>query len=550
MTRARVAQVIALATALALPTGASADWGASGAGDNYSKARSLGPGNTPTASVASRRITVSWSPTEGDVPVAGYIVRRYSTGGVEQATGADCAGVATGTSCTETSVPPGTWRYSVTPTRQNWRGAESPQSATVTVAGPALSLSPGTVTSLPTTLAGQITGYAPGQTITFRLDDQTSGQVLSGSITPSPVPASGAADVSVTLPAGVANGSHTIFAIGSGADTASADVSVAVPTTIQTPAFDWRDSSSGTEANQSEQLSFADSRTVNSGSFAPGFSASRYLEFDLNTPLRSTYGTSSVNFNFRYASSNALAEACFYIQVRRASDDTLLGSHGSSGSPVGCANTTATTFTVPLAEVENSAIANDLKIRVYGRGDNLLLGAGFVVDQATVSGSGADGDFTLYPESWETAADGSPSRTVWSLAADDASLFTNSTAWQTTYSASRYLKATFPAYVPSGATVNSATLTHSYRSNTDGLQVCNYVEIYAGATLIGTHGSPASDLSCNSSNATDQTDEIALPEVDTVAEANSLVARVYMKRTTTSTTSRHDVVRLSLEYVK
>jgi hypothetical protein len=98
--------------------------------------------------------------------------------------------------------------------------------------------------------------------------------------------------------------------------------------------------------------------------------------------------------------------------------------------------------------------------------------------------------------------------------------------------------------------MNSATLTHIYRTTTNGRQVCNYVEIYAGSTLISTHGSSTTDLSCNSSNSVETTDSIALPAVDTVAEANSLQARIYMKRTGASTTSQHDLVRLSVSYTK
>ena len=447
-------------------------------------------------------------------------------------------------------MPAGTWRYTVTPVRQNWRGAESPQSAATVVGAPSLNLTPGTVTSLPATLTGQIQSFVAGQTVTFRLDNQTSGQVLTGSITPSPVPQNGTASVSVTLPAGVANGPHTIYAIGSGSDVASANVTVAVATTIQTTAFDWRDASSGTESNQSELLSFDDNRTVTSGSFGAAFASNRYLEYPLNSPLRPGYSTSSVNFNYRVASGVAGVQGCFWFEVRRSSDNSVLGTHGSSTNPVGCVNSTETAFNVALPEVDTSAKANDLKVRVYGRG-NTILGTSLVGDLATVSGTGPDGAFTLYPTSRQNAAAGTPgTTTIWPLFADDSSLYTTST-WGNAYSATRFLRATFPAYVPAGATVNSATLTHSYRSNTSGRPVCNYVEIYSGSTLISTHGSPTADLSCTSSNTVDQTDTIPLPGVDTVAEANSLQARIYMKYGgTLSTASRHDIVRLAVSYTK
>lgn len=223
----------AIAVVLLLPGGADAAWNAKadGSGRAYAEADSPGSGNTPTASVSNRNATISWTPTGGSVPVNGYIVRRYSAAGVEQAIGANCSGTVAGTTCTETAVPPGSWRYSVTPVRQNWRGAESGRSTAVTVNTPTLSLLPATVVLLPQVLTGTIQNYAPGQTVTFRLDNPTTGQVLTGSIVPNPVPATGTATVTVTLPSGVSNGSHTIYAVGSGgSDAASAQVTVSVAT--------------------------------------------------------------------------------------------------------------------------------------------------------------------------------------------------------------------------------------------------------------------------------------------------------------------------------
>ena len=244
--------IAAIAVVFAIPSVSEAAWNSSGSGNGYGKADLMAVGNTPTASVSNRSVTVNWTATGGSVPVAGYIVKRFSSGGAEQTVGANCSGIVTGTSCTETSVPPGTWRYTVTPARQNWRGGESGQSPAVTVNAPAMTLSPANVTSLPQTLTGQITNFVPGQTVTFRLDNQTTGDVLTGSITPSPVPANGTATVSVTLPSGVANGSHTIYAIGSGTDVASAAMTVAVCTagsdTVIATADSWLDQAS-TAAN-------------------------------------------------------------------------------------------------------------------------------------------------------------------------------------------------------------------------------------------------------------------------------------------------------------
>ncbi len=535
----------AIAVLLALPALAAAAWNSSGAGNGYAKADSLAAGTTPTASVSSRSVTIDWS-APGGVPSAGYIVKRYSTGGAEQTIGANCSGTVSGTSCTENAVPPGNWRYSVTPARQNWRGTESGQSTAVTVDAPALAVSPTNVTSLPQVLTGSINNFVPGQTVTFRLNNQTTGQVLAGSVTPSPVPGNGTADVSVTLPNGVANGSQTIFAIGSGADVASAGITVAVPTTISTSAFDFDDASSGAEIVRDQPHSFADGITQASGTWPTNFSSTRYVEHVMNSPLRGGQTVSSANFNFRYA-TGLLTTGCFYVEVRNGAG-TVLSTHGSSGTPFGCVSgTTQSNFTIPMPVVDTTAKANDLVIRVYGR--TQILPTTFTVDRATVTGTSTDGNFQLFPNSRIDAAEGTPTTLPWSLFADDNTVFTNGTNWPLTYSATRYLKASFPAYVPSGATDISATLTHIYRSSAPASPVCNYVEILEGNTVIGTHGSTTADLSC-AATTTEVMDTIPLPEVNTVAEANSLSAKVYMRRTGSSTTSTHDRVRLTVSYVK
>jgi hypothetical protein len=539
--------VAAIAVVLILPAFAFAAWNSNGSGKGYAKATSVAAGNTPTATVSGRNVAISWTPTGGSVPVSGYIVKRYSTGGAEQTIGANCSGTVSGTSCTENAVPAGNWKYSVTPARQNWRGNESAQSSTVTVNAPALSLSPNTVTSLPQVLTGQITNFVAGQTVTFRLDNQTTGTVLIGSITPSPVPASGTAAVSVTLPAGVSNGSHTIFAIGSGSDVASTSVAVAIPTTITTSAYDF-DDANGAETVRNEPNSIAgDGVTQASTTWATAFAANRFVEYTMNSPLRPGQTVSSANFNFRYAGGNIASPSCFYVEVRNGAG-TVLSTHGSATTPFGCVTgTTQTNFTVPIPAVDTTTKANDLVIRIYGRTQTLA--TTFTVDRATVSGTSTDGNFELFPNSSNDAADSTPATLPWSLFADDNTVFTNSASWGTTYTATRYLKATFPGYVPSGSSNISATLTHIYRSSTAGRPVCNYVEILDGSSVIGTHGSTSSDLSC-ALTTTEVTDTIPLPEVDTVAEANALSAKIYMRRTGSTTTSTHDQVRLSVSYVK
>jgi hypothetical protein len=83
-----------------------------------------------------------------------------------------------------------------------------------------------TVKSLPATLSGSLAAFQTGATVTYRLDNPTTGTVLSATTTPSTIGNSGAATNSVTIPAGTSNGSHTIYAIGSSGDQASASITV------------------------------------------------------------------------------------------------------------------------------------------------------------------------------------------------------------------------------------------------------------------------------------------------------------------------------------
>lgn len=218
--------MIALLAVLVTGGSALAAWQVGGSGSGYSKGRALPAGNTPTASVSNRDVIVSWTAPSTTVPIDGYVVRRFDSGGTEATVGADCSGTITALTCTETDVAPGTWRYTVTPVRHDWRGAQSPQSTAVTVNAPSLSLNTTSFDVLRATASGQIQGFKPGQTVTFRLDDPTTGRVLEGGITPSPVPANGTATVSVTIPSGIANGSHTVHAVGSTGDEASASITV------------------------------------------------------------------------------------------------------------------------------------------------------------------------------------------------------------------------------------------------------------------------------------------------------------------------------------
>jgi hypothetical protein len=93
-------------------------------------------GNTPAGRVGGSSVQISWSAAtfgNGDA-VGGYVVERYNaTTGAVATVGAGCSGVVTTTSCTEQSVPPGTWVYTDTPVQDSWTGGASSSSAPLVV---------------------------------------------------------------------------------------------------------------------------------------------------------------------------------------------------------------------------------------------------------------------------------------------------------------------------------------------------------------------------------------------------------------------------------
>jgi hypothetical protein len=513
-------------------------------------------GNTPTASVAGRSVTVSWAASNlpDGTAIASYTVTRYDTSGNVQTIGSGCSGTIAALTCTESAVPAGTWRYAVTPVRSNWTGTEGPQSPSVTVASPSLTFSSSTtVTSLPTTLSGSIAAFVGGQTVTFRLDNASTGTVLSGTLSPTPVPSGGGSSITVTIPAGTSNGAHTVYAVGSGGtDVASAAITVAVPYTVTTSAWDLRDASSATEANRSASYAFAsDALTLTTGNWSTALTTSRYFEFNLNAAQPAGFSVSGANFNFRFAAGASGDTACFYFDVRRASTGVTLpsGTHGSTSSPVGCVTgTTQQTISTAIPELNTTDLANDVRVRVYGRESGARP---FAIDMGTITGSTPMASFTLYAGSYTDASTGTAATTNWGLFGSGSATYTSAASWANAFSGTRYLTLTFPSYVPSTATVTSATFTHAYRATVSGHNACYYFEVYAngGSTPIGTHGTSASPFSCNSTTSYKTDGPFSLPEIDTPAEANTAVVKMYFNVSSTGTrTTDHDLAQLTINY--
>jgi hypothetical protein len=165
MTRAAMTALLA-ALALQGADPAAAYWSAGGTGSWQGTVDTLPAGGQPTASASGRTVTVGWTQTLfGGLPLGsllhgGYTVLRYpAAGGSPVTPGAGCdttiAGIGLTLACAETNVPPGNWRYAVTPLLGTWSGDESPKSSVVTVAPDAPGLTAATARN---PAAGQSTG--------------------------------------------------------------------------------------------------------------------------------------------------------------------------------------------------------------------------------------------------------------------------------------------------------------------------------------------------------------------------------------------------------
>lgn len=311
-------------------------------------------------------------------------------------------------------------------------------------------------------------------------------------------------------------------------------------------AWDVRDASGGgAETNSSDALSYADGVTLTTKNWSTAFSATRFDDFDFNASLPAGITVTSATFTFTFTPSRNNDDACFYVDVRRASTNALLGTHGSSGSPSACSTRGATvSATVDVsAEVTSTDIANDLRIRVYG---NNSTSRAIKIDLASVTVTTPWSTAALMRKRWDDEADAVSAVSLWPLVATDGTAYASVGNLATTFNAARYLKFTANEAVPTGSTITGAQVQLAYKSATAGDTTCWYFEVYSGATLIGTHGSAGTPVSCNAT-ASYVTDTVAIPELNTAAAANTLVLKAYM-RNSGSRKASVELVQVDLTY--
>jgi hypothetical protein len=300
------------------------------------------------------------------------------------------------------------------------------------------------------------------------------------------------------------------------------------PGSRSTAAFDLRDAGSGSEVNKSEPSAFADA-IVDRSSTGIGSGTNRYLDYTLNSVRPASVSVTSAQFNYRLASKGGpgSGNACFWFEVRVGG--SVIGTHGSYASAIGCSSgNTQATFSTSLPEVTSTDQLNGVVVRVYvwETGSKQV-----DVDMATVSGSTAfAASYTSYATQITDDTSGTPATTVWALTGADSTTYTSASNWPSAAPVStKYLKLTFDPSVPTGSVITSVTLTDAWQPSaavTNSGTLCYYAEVFNGATSLATHGSSGTPYSCNAL-ASNVTDNISLPEVDSAAKANNLVIKLY-----------------------
>jgi hypothetical protein len=312
--------------------------------------------------------------------------------------------------------------------------------------------------------------------------------------------------------------------------------------------YDLRDAADGSESNESWVAGNVDANYYKTKNWPNSFNSGRYMDFSFNSPLPAGVAVASSSFDFTFADDpgGGGENSCYYFEVRKRSDSSLVSTHGSTSSPIGCeAGNTMQTVSTPVTAVTSSTLANDLFVRVFIKESAAKAAR---VDAARISGQMLGVPFTLYPRRFTDLADGATTTTTWGPAvAGDGSNYQVVGNWSSSLSASRYIRLDSPSsgYVPNGATVNSVTFTHSYRNVTAGDTVCWVLAAYDGETLIEVYGG-ATPIGCNSTTNF-VTETVTLTGVDTAAEASNLNLRIYQS-VTGNRKSQHDQFTLNVDY--
>jgi len=168
---------VLMAVLMSVSSTAWAYWSVSGRGTGTAPTATLSAPSsvTATAAVGATTVSVAWTPPSAGVAPTGYRVDRtnVTTSATVAACGTSPSTLLTTPSCSEPSVPDGTYRYTVVAVRSGWT-ATSPSSASVTVQA-------SVVTS--TSVSSSTNPSVVGQSVTYTATVSAASGTPTGSVT-------------------------------------------------------------------------------------------------------------------------------------------------------------------------------------------------------------------------------------------------------------------------------------------------------------------------------------------------------------------------------
>jgi hypothetical protein len=318
------------------------------------------------------------------------------------------------------------------------------------------------------------------------------------------------------------------------------------PGTRTTASWTIRDAAGGgAETNADDPFAVTgDSRVkANGTNWATTFSATKYLELDYDSHLPAGLAASGVTFNFRIVGATTTDNICWYVATYVKSTGTLISDHGSGSAT--CAVNPASPATVSLSELTATDQVNDLTVRIYVRDATATRTTN--VDVATVTGTYLSTAFTQNEISFNDFSSGASVRTAWSLWSDADTTSYTTANWGNSFSTSRYVRLVLGNLgIPTGATITAATLKFSYHAVSTTISW--YCDVLSGGSTIGTHGSTTTPISSTASTTTPQADSVPLAEVNSVARANDVTVKAYMKSSTNNRAAVLDKVTLDVTW--
>jgi hypothetical protein len=188
------AALLSVALVLVPATHASAYWSSAGSGVGSGTTGTLTaptgvnvPGNSLSA------VAVSWTASAGSPTPDGYYVTRTTGGSTVAACASSVSALLTGTSCTDSGVPDGTYTYTVIAKYRSWTAAGAPSGGvtvwtptklavtgqpTTTIAGTAIT--PAVAVTVQTT--GGVAVPLAGRSVTVAISTNPGGGTLSGTL--------------------------------------------------------------------------------------------------------------------------------------------------------------------------------------------------------------------------------------------------------------------------------------------------------------------------------------------------------------------------------